>query len=214
MEPRHEQIARIALGAGARYGLALAGGYAVAAHGMGNRSSGDVDLFTSWQHRGDFPELTAAVVAALEAAGYKVSVIMSAETFTRLTLASPEGGAEEKVELAVGDVVFSWDRQKEATVNLDEIKALGARLAELCRRYGIAELAVFGSVARGDAGPDSDVDLLYVRVPGNDLGMAYFDLQDDLERLFGHSVDLVAKEGLHRVIRDQVLADAQVLYAA
>jgi predicted nucleotidyltransferase len=99
-------------------------------------------------------------------------------------------------------------------VNLDEIKALGARLAELCRKYGIAELAVFGSVARGDAGPDSDVDLLYVRVPGNDLGMAYFDLQEDLERLFGHRVDLVAKDGLHRVIRDQVLADAQVLYAA
>jgi Nucleotidyl transferase AbiEii toxin, Type IV TA system len=68
---------------------------------MGNRPSGDVDLFTSWQHRGEFPELTAAVVAALEVAGYKVSVIMSAETFTRLTLASAEGGAEEKVELAV-----------------------------------------------------------------------------------------------------------------
>jgi predicted nucleotidyltransferase len=99
-------------------------------------------------------------------------------------------------------------------VNLDEIRALGARLAELCRKYGIAELAVFGSVARGDAGPDSDVDLLYVRVPGNDLGMAYFDLQEDLERLFGRRVDLVAKDGLHRVIRDQVLADAQVLYAA
>jgi nucleotidyltransferase AbiEii toxin of type IV toxin-antitoxin system len=101
MEPRHERIARIALAAGERYGLALAGGYAVSANGMGNRPSGDVDLFTSWQHRGEFPELTAAVVAALEVAGYKVSVIMSAETFTRLTLASPEGGAEEKVELAV-----------------------------------------------------------------------------------------------------------------
>ena len=100
MEPRHERIARIALAAGAQYGLALAGGYAVAAHGMGNRPSGDVDLFTSWQRRGEFPELTAAVVAALEVAGYKVSVIMSAETFTRLTLTSPEG-AEEKVELAV-----------------------------------------------------------------------------------------------------------------
>src|SRR3984957_6591256 len=101
MEPRHERIARIALAAGERFGLALAGGYAVSANGMGNRPSGDVDLFTSWQHRGEFPELTAAVVAALEVAGYKVSVIMSAETFTRLTLASPEGGAEEKVELAV-----------------------------------------------------------------------------------------------------------------
>src|SRR3984957_9266275 len=100
MEPRHEQIARIALAAGARYGLALAGGYAVSAHGMGNRPKGDVAMFTSWQHRGEFPELTAAVVAALEVAGYKVSVIMSAETFTRLTLTSPEG-AEEKVELAV-----------------------------------------------------------------------------------------------------------------
>jgi uncharacterized protein len=98
-------------------------------------------------------------------------------------------------------------------VNLDEIRALGSRLAELCRKYGIAELAVFGSVARGDAGPDSDVDLLYVRVPGNDLGMAYVDLQEDLERL-GRRVDLVAKDGLHRVIRDQALADAQVLYAA
>src|ERR1700678_1225391 len=42
-------------------------------------------------------------------------------------------------------------------VNLDEIKALAARMAELCRKYGIAELAVFGSVAGGDAGPDSDV---------------------------------------------------------
>ena len=56
---------------------------------------------TSWQRRGEFPELTAAVVAALEAAGYKVSVIMSAETFTRLILATPESGAEEKLELAV-----------------------------------------------------------------------------------------------------------------
>jgi len=99
-------------------------------------------------------------------------------------------------------------------VTLDEIRALGPRLAELCRKYGIAELSVFGSVARGDARPDSDVDLLYVRAPGNDLGMSYFALQEDLEKLFGGPVDLVPKEGLHRVIRNQVLADAQVLYAA
>lgn len=101
MEPRHERIARIALAAGARYGLALAGGYAVSAHGMGNRPSGDVDLFTSWQYRGQFSELKVAVITALESAGYKASVIMSGETFTRLMLTDPEGGAEEKVELSV-----------------------------------------------------------------------------------------------------------------
>jgi uncharacterized protein len=41
--------------------------------------------------------------------------------------------------------------------------------------------------------------------------MSYFALQEDLEDLFGHPVDLVPKDGLHRVIRDQVLGDAQVL---
>jgi uncharacterized protein len=44
--------------------------------------------------------------------------------------------------------------------------------------------------------------------------MSYFALQDDLEKLFGRSVDLVPKDGLHRAIREQVLEDARVLYAA
>ena len=63
----------VALTAGARYGPALAGGYAVQAHGMGTRPSGDVDLFTSWQHRDEFPELTSAVIAALDEAGYSAT---------------------------------------------------------------------------------------------------------------------------------------------
>jgi len=44
--------------------------------------------------------------------------------------------------------------------------------------------------------------------------MSYFALREDLEEVFGRAVDLVAKDGLHRVIRYRVLADAQVLYAA
>jgi hypothetical protein len=81
MEPRHEQIARTALAAGARYRLALAGGYAVSAHGMGNRPSGYVDLFTSWQHRGEFAELAAAVVAVLEGAGDTAAGTLRSPTF-------------------------------------------------------------------------------------------------------------------------------------
>jgi len=41
-------------------------------------------------------------------------------------------------------------------VTLEEIREMGLRLAELCEKYGIAELSVFGSVARGDGRPDSD----------------------------------------------------------
>lgn len=69
-----------------------------------------------------------------------------------------------------------------------------ARLEDICARYGIAELAVFGSVARGDATPVSDVDVLYVLRPGARLGIAIDDLQDELADLFGRRVDLVGKE--------------------
>jgi hypothetical protein len=101
MEPRHERIAKIALAAGARFGLALAGWYAVSAHGMGNRPSDDVGLFTSWQHRDEFSDLTAVVISALETSGYKVATVMRAETFVRLTATDLADGAEEKIELSV-----------------------------------------------------------------------------------------------------------------
>ncbi|GHJ18343.1 hypothetical protein TPA0908_63380 [Micromonospora sp. AKA38] len=54
MLSRHRRITEIALGAAGRFGFALAGGYAVSAHGMGNRMSGDVDLFTAWHSRDSF----------------------------------------------------------------------------------------------------------------------------------------------------------------
>jgi predicted nucleotidyltransferase len=88
------------------------------------------------------------------------------------------------------------------------------RLAELCRRYGIAELSVFGSVARGDDRPGSDVDLLYVLAPTARLGWEIVDLKDDLEEVLGRPVDLVPRSGLKRLVRDRVLAEAEVVYAA
>ena len=58
-----------------------------------------MDLFTSWQHRDEFPELTTAVIAALESAGYAVSVVQRAGTFIRLTVTGQADGVAEKVEL-------------------------------------------------------------------------------------------------------------------
>lgn len=87
------------------------------------------------------------------------------------------------------------------------------RLDELCRRYGVARLEVFGSVARGDADEASDVDLLYELAPGAKLGWEIEDLQDELSALFGRSVDLVSKRALHRRLRPTVLAEARELYA-
>ena len=86
-----------------------------------------------------------------------------------------------------------------AALDYDERK-----LAELCRRYGIARLEVFGSVARGTAEPDSDVDLLDELVPGASLGWEIDDLQQELRALLGRTVDLVAKRALHRRLQAEV----------
>jgi uncharacterized protein len=89
-----------------------------------------------------------------------------------------------------------------------------ARIAEICRRFGVKELALFGSVARGDESDDSDVDLLYVAGPDARLGFAINQLEDELEAVFGRSVDLVSRKALHRLIRERVEREAQTLYAA
>ncbi|MCT9934087.1 nucleotidyltransferase family protein [Planotetraspora sp. A-T 1434] len=96
----------------------------------------------------------------------------------------------------------------------EDLEALQPAIAELCARYGVSELSVFGSTARGESTAESDVDLLYVRGSGAVRGLAFFGLQDELEALLGCTVDLVPKDGLHWVIRERVLSDAEVLYAA
>jgi hypothetical protein len=88
------------------------------------------------------------------------------------------------------------------------------RVAEVCRRFGVARLDVFGSVSRGDDGPDSDVDLLYELDPGARLGWEIENLADELAQIFGRPVDLVSRRALNALLRDQVLADARPVYAA
>jgi predicted nucleotidyltransferase len=87
-------------------------------------------------------------------------------------------------------------------------------LAEACVRHGIKWLALFGSVARGEATPESDADLLLEFEPGRRV--TYLDLERialDLSPLFGHRpVDLAKPTQLHWVIRDRVLSEAIVLY--
>lgn len=80
-------------------------------------------------------------------------------------------------------------------------------LQRLCRKYDVASLRVFGSVARGEAGPRSDVDLLVeYRRPSDILVRTRF--RRELERVLGRRVDLVREEMLHWAARPQALADA------
>jgi predicted nucleotidyltransferase len=89
------------------------------------------------------------------------------------------------------------------------------KLTSLCQQYQVKELCLFGSRARGDNRPDSDLDILVDFLPNSQLGLIGFaGMQRELAELFGHKVDLVPKLGLKPIIRDEVLPEAKSFYEA
>jgi len=89
----------------------------------------------------------------------------------------------------------------------DQVLAiLSAHRDDLRLRYGVKSIAVFGSVARDEAGPESDVDLLVEF--DRPIGLRFFDLIDHLEKLLSCGVDLGTPQSLKPRIRDRVLAEA------
>jgi hypothetical protein len=100
-------------------------------------------------------------------------------------------------------------------IELHSIRIDEEALADICRRYQVKELALFGSVLRQDFGKRSDIDVLVEFQPEAKIGfIAYLSLQEELEAMIGRKVDLVSKRGLKPLIREPVLAQARVLYAA
>lgn len=75
-------------------------------------------------------------------------------------------------------------------------------------RLGVRRLALFGSVSRDAAGPDSDVDLLVEFAPEHKTLAHLVDLGDLLEAALGRRVELVTPEGLSPFMRPRILADA------
>ncbi len=101
------------------------------------------------------------------------------------------------------------------TLHLGNIVIDATMLAALCRRYRVRELSLFGSAARGQMRPDSDIDLLVEFLPDAQTDLVdYAGLMLDLSRLLGRNVDLVSKNGLKPLIRDSVLEEARLVYAA
>ncbi len=86
-------------------------------------------------------------------------------------------------------------------------------IQEFCQRNYIIRLALFGSVPRGQAREDSDLDVLVDFEPGHVPGFAFIRMQDELTQLFGgRSVDLLTTKFLNHRLRERVLGDAVVLY--
>lgn len=96
-------------------------------------------------------------------------------------------------------------------MGIDELlKGKRQDILRIAAQHGAYNVRVFGSVARGEAGPGSDVDLLVDLEPDKSL----FDvggLLMDLQTLLGQEVDVVTEKALHWYIRDRVIREAQPL---
>jgi hypothetical protein len=92
-------------------------------------------------------------------------------------------------------------------ITADILRSRRTEILDMARKHGARKVRVFGSVARGDAGPDSDVDILVELEPGRTL-LDHARLLLDLQRLLGCKVDVVTDRGLRPRIRDRVLLEA------
>ncbi len=83
-------------------------------------------------------------------------------------------------------------------------------ILRICAKHGARNVRVFGSVVRGEAGEDSDVDFLVEFEPGRSL-LDQAGLVLDLEELLGRKVDVVTERGLYWLLRRRILREARPL---
>lgn len=92
---------------------------------------------------------------------------------------------------------------------LSQLHSQRGEILAVAARCGLKDIKIFGSVARGEERPDSDIDFLVTYDPGSKKGWEAFEFPIAMERMFGRRVDMVFESGLYHFIRDAVLKEAR-----
>jgi len=95
-------------------------------------------------------------------------------------------------------------------MTIEALKAHRRTILELANRHGARNVRVFGSIVRGDARSNSDIDLLVEIEPGRTL-LDLIALEQDLEELLGLPVDVLTDGGLSPYLQQRILAEAAAL---
>lgn len=134
MDPFHEQLARVALEAAGSLGFALAGGYAVQAHGFLNRMSADVDLFAEANGGSDITQAVDVVIAAYVREGLRVETELQSASSARLDVRSAAESA--KVELGL-----DWRKNEPVRLAVGPVLHVDDAVAnKVCALFGRAEV--------------------------------------------------------------------------
>lgn len=146
-----------------------------------------------------------------------VSLTATLEEFVRRKVASGlYNNASEVVREALRLLI---ERESGGTPDVRAGPALETVLERLraaedaLRQRGVASLALFGSMVRGEAGPDSDIDILIDIAPEYPFSLVDLAaLKNSLSDLLEHEVDVVTREGIEPAIRDRVLHEAEHVF--
>lgn len=92
-----------------------------------------------------------------------------------------------------------------------DIEMIKTRVRPICERAGIEMLGVFGSLARGQSTPESDIDMIVrFREP---VGLIEFmGIEDEIESALGRPIDLGTEASVHPLIRKNVFRDLKIVY--
>jgi len=198
MDPFHERLARVALEHIGRFGFALAGGHAVQAHGMVERPSEDVDLFTTAISEEQFATASAAAIEGFQADGLEVDVVVDAPSFSRLLVSDAVTERSAQVELGM-----DWRAHPPTILNIGPVlhpdDAVANKVTALFSRAQARDyIDVNGALTSGRYSRDDLVRLAEEHDPGFDRRMfaqaltAIERLPDSEFTVYGLDVDAVS----------------------
>lgn len=92
-----------------------------------------------------------------------------------------------------------------------KLQEIQQKITPLLQRSGIEYAGIFGSVARGEATEDSDIDIL-VKFQGSPTFSAYLELDNDLRKELGQDIDLLTEGSVSKFLRPQIERDLKIIY--
>lgn len=108
----------------------------------------------------------------------------------------------------MGTVYCITELETHMTPSIDHLRSLKPQIEEIARRFGVSDIRVFGSVARGTAEATSDIDLLVRFGPRRSL-LELIGFEQDLAELLGTKVDVVTERALHPLLSESILREAR-----
>lgn len=155
------------------------------------------------------------VAEARRSAKVSQASLAASVSLDRSAISKIESGSRSLSSLELAHIARTLERPiewfvSEQTSKGDAVLAVRRNrkaILRIARKYGGGSVSVFGSVARKDPGPDSDIDFLIEMEPGHGL-FEQTAMLLDLEELLGRPVDVVTPEGLRERMRERVLREA------